>query len=803
MPSLPLPPPSPGPLSGQLQRSRSPAALTNGSGLSQPPPTQQPSDWQRYVAAVRRHKWAVLLITVMGTGAGAVVTRMLDPQYSARAMLWIEAAARESDRGLISSEELVQAAGWVELVTSNAVLDSVVSRIRLYLRPRPPADSVAFADFRLLGTPRPGRYVLAVDRSDSRFRLEEEGGAVLQQGAVGDTVGGGLGFAWLPPLAGLRGRSVEFALITPHDAAQQLARSLRVRLDAGRSFVRIELHGPSPALAAATVNAVAERVVVIAAELKRQKFDELASILGGQHEHVLRQLRAAEAGLAAFRTRTAPLLAVRPFTTPGGRESGEGAAFTRQLDLRLSHEDVLRDRRAVEGILARVPMEGIPLAALSVIPSVRQSPQLALALDEITGKRAELRALRYRYTERSAPVLQLEAELDTLERRTVPELTRELAAELAAQAADLAQRVDSSLTDLRGVPALELEQSRLERDVRSAEELFTNVRQRYEAARLALISTIPDIRVLDRAVQVARPVSNFAPLLVALSLATSLGLAVIGVTVRDRADQTIRSPEQITQGMRLTILSAIPHVGWRALGRGDGPADEIIEALRGLRVRVLHAQGTGRSLLVTVTSFAPGDGKSFVSVNLALSFAYAGYRTLLIDGDVRRGVQHRVLEGSRRPGLTDVLAGGASVAEAARTTEYSNLTLLSSGTRMQRAPELLLSDRLRAVMAEFRAAHDVIVVDSPPLSVGVDPLLLATVTGNLLLVLRSGVTAMPLVLSKLEVLDSLPVHVIGAVLNDVRGDDGFRHYAYDVSGYALTDEESARGHGLPILGGRS
>ncbi|HXV85420.1 MAG TPA: polysaccharide biosynthesis tyrosine autokinase, partial [Gemmatimonadales bacterium] len=640
-------------------------------------------------------------------------------------------------------------------------------------------------------------------RSGRAFRFMSDPHGELQRGVAGDTVGTGLGFAWLPPVEALRGREIEFQLLTPHDAAQQLARALRVRLDPGGSFVRIQLNGPSPTVTAATVNAVAERTVAIAAELKRQKFAELAVILGGQHQHALQALREAESRLATFRSRTAPVLRAGPFTATGASAGGERAALSRQVDLRLSRDEVLRDYRTLQALLSRFQGEGLPLTALGAVPSVQQSPGLARALEEIAEKRAELRALRHRYTERSAPVLLLEAELDTLERHTVPALAVELARELADRGSELAQRVDASLGDLRGVPALELEQSRLERDVRSAEDLFANVRQRYEAARLALISTIPDIRVLDRAAEVPRPVSDMAPLVVALSFATSLGLAVIGVTVRDRTDVTIRTPAQITEGMRLTILGAIPHVGWRAVGRGEGPDGEVIEALRGLRVRVLHARGAGRPLLVTVTSFAPGDGKSFVSVNLALSFAYAGYRTLLIDGDLRRGVQHRVLQGSRRPGLTDVLAGRARPQDAVHGTTYANLSLLSSGTRMQRAPEMLLSDDLRTLLSEFRSAYDVVVADSPPLSVGVDPVVLATITGNLILVLRAGVTAMPLALSRLEVLDSLPVRVIGAVLNDVRGNDGFRDYAYDLSGYALSDEEAARGQPLPVLGGRA
>ncbi|HXV85139.1 MAG TPA: Wzz/FepE/Etk N-terminal domain-containing protein, partial [Gemmatimonadales bacterium] len=134
----------------------------HAGGLPAPPP---PADWQRYVNAVRRHRWSVLAITLLGTAAGAAATRFLEPQYAATAMLWIEASGREQDRGLISSEELVKASGWVELVTSNAVLDSVVRRLDLFLRLRTPEDSAAFRSLALSETPRAGRYRLVVARS--------------------------------------------------------------------------------------------------------------------------------------------------------------------------------------------------------------------------------------------------------------------------------------------------------------------------------------------------------------------------------------------------------------------------------------------------------------------------------------------------------------------------------------------------------------------------------------------------------------------------------------------------------------
>lgn len=763
------------------------------------PVPEPPSDWQRYFTALSRHRWLVLAVTVAGTAAGIVATRFLEPRYVARAILWMEPAGREREHSLIADEAAVAAAGWLELAGSNAVLDSVVRRLRLYLRPRSPADSAALVTFQLADGPqRPGHYRLSVDRAGRGLALTVDDAAAVRRAAPGDTLGAGLGFAWAPPPEALTpGRDIAFTLVAPYESARDLAGGLRVRLDPAGNFLRIELRGTNPSLTTATVNAIAERVVVVAAELKRQKFEELARILGGQYAHAQRRLGAAEAALASARARNADVLRAHAPPLSLDVEARDDPAFGRAFELKQALDDVRRDRRAIDDVLAAAPGRGLELEALAAIRAVQASPQLGPALDEATRKRIELRALRYRYTEESAPVQELRAALDVLEQRTLPLLARQLADELAARERALRPQTDSAFGHVRRVPALALEQGRLERDVASAEELFSDVRQRYEAARLALLSSLPDIRIMDPAVVPTRPAADFTHLVIALSLMTSFGLATAGVTLRDRFDSKVRTPEQVTRRMRLPILGAVPHLRWRTAQLDGGV--EVIEALRGLRLRVLHAHGPRGPLLLTVTSPAMGDGKSFISANLAMTFAHAGYRTLLVDGDVRRGGQHRAFGVPQRPGLTDLLAGDATLESALRESGHDGLAFLACGTRTERAPELLMSPGLRELMARLRAAYGVVIVDSPPLEAGVDPLVFGTVTGKLLLVLRAGATDLALALSKLEVVDALPVHAIGAVLNDVRGSDAFRYYRYD-GAYEAESVASGAGMRSRILG---
>ncbi|HMG17585.1 MAG TPA: CpsD/CapB family tyrosine-protein kinase, partial [Gemmatimonadales bacterium] len=196
-----------------------------------------------------------------------------------------------------------------------------------------------------------------------------------------------------------------------------------------------------------------------------------------------------------------------------------------------------------------------------------------------------------------------------------------------------------------------------------------------------------------------------------------------------------------------------------------------------------------------------GDGKSFLAANLALTFADGGHRTLLIDGDIRRGVLHRRFKAARQPGLTDYLREDVTRDQVIQATAYPCLFFLGCGTRSHRAPELLGSPAMASLITALRTDYDVILIDSPPLGAGVDPFILGTATGNVMIVLRTGYSHREMTGAKLEVLDRLPIRTLGAVLNDVpKGAGGhYSYYSYHLPGYEAADEEDGRGAARPRL----
>jgi len=136
----------------------------------------------------------------------------------------------------------------------------------------------------------------------------------------------------------------------------------------------------------------------------------------------------------------------------------------------------------------------------------------------------------------------------------------------------------------------------------------------------------------------------------------------------------------------------------------------------------------------------------------------------------------------------DLLVGHATPEQVVHRTAYQSLDFVASGSRRRDAPELIGSARMTEFMSGLRSRYGVIVVDSPPLGAGVDALLVASLAGSLLMVLRLGRTDRELAEAKLELLRAQPIRVLGAVLNDVREGSEYHAYSYYLDGYELGDE---------------
>ena len=736
--------------------------------------------WHRYIAALRRYKWLMAGLAVAGTLAGFAVTRLMSPRYDVHATIWISSeSANNRSTGPIRANELLSGASWPQLLSSFTVLDRVSRDVQLYLRPAEAADSLIFRGFALGEQFSRGNYELQIAGDGSTYTLNREEAPAIEKGAVGDSIGRSVGFRWAPDAKVLAGRnSVKFEVRAPRDASVILRQRLQATLPSESNLLRLSLSGTDPQLEARTLNVLAREFVGQAAELKKRNLVEFAKTLEQQLSYAESQLRGAEIALESFRMNTITLPS-EDSPLAGGIALTRDPVFASYFQRKVEHDGLSNDRASLEALLAEVRAGTADVSALWMVPAVQNGgPDLAAALTEHATKQAELRAARQIYTDQHPTVKEIARSVNQLETQTIPGMVAGLVAQLRRREADLGERIAGASRELQRIPSRTIEEMRLRRNVETRENLYTTLKSRFEEARLAEASSLPDISILDSAVAPQFPTRNTAPRIILVAFMGSLLLGIGLAVLLDRLDHRFRYPEQASEELGLTILGAVPNIRRvEASRRHHEEAAQVVESFRTVRLN-LHNAFPGGRVEVTVSSPGVGDGKSLVCANLALSFAEAGFRTLLIDGDIRRGELHKAFNTTRRPGLVDHLLGEARVDEILRQGTHERLTLIPCGTRRHRGPELLMSPALPKLLAALRGRFDAIIMDSPPLGAGVDAYVLSAAIGSMVLVLRSGETDRKMANAKLELMDRMPVSILGAVLNDIRASGEFRYYSY-------------------------
>lgn len=776
--------------------------LRGGSAQAPAPWTPEPAEESsdaaapisRILDAVLRYKWLTVSLVILGGIVGVIATRFVQPTYEARAKVWIQAATpTKSPTGPIRAEELLDQTSWPELFQSFAIMDSVVAKLGLAATPLDPKDRPLFQRFAVAQRPVVGDYRLAIDAQGRHFTLSRKvDGAVVDTGTVGDSIGRPVGFRWAPAANLLTGRrSVEFNVVTPRDASTALLAKLQPppMLMPNSQFMNVTLVDDDPVEAATTLNAWLAEFDSTALWLKRKNVSELSRQLDEQRNYASTRLRDAELRLESFKTRTITLPSEATIVAPGLQETRD-PVFQDFYKKRMEAGDL---RQYVEALTRALGAGAAAPEAISAIPGLLEQPgarNLASLIDDLLAKQKDLRAQQQIYTDEYVKVRELNKTIDDLRTRAIPQAARALLAQLKTRAGAVEGQIAATSNELREIPTRSIEEQRLRRDQMLYDEMYRNLSSRYADAKLAESSAMPDITILDWAAPSNGMVTSKNLKLIGTALLIALGLGLGLSILLDRFDHKFRHLAQVATDLGLPVLGTVPKIAQPPRRAKPEDAAEVIESFRGIRLRLQYAYTTNQPLVCGVTSPEQGDGKSLVASNLALAFAEAGYRTLLIDADTRRGALHEVFAAQRRPGLIEVLSGEVSRAEVLHPTSQERLMLLPCGGRRTTNPELIASSALPRLLSELVHEFSVIIVDGPPLSAGIDAFAIGAACENTMMILRHSKTDMRMARTKLALLRRLPLRTVGVVLNDVKSMGDYKYYGYDATYRALPEERA-------------
>ena len=206
------------------------------------------------------------------------------------------------------------------------------------------------------------------------------------------------------------------------------------------------------------------------------------------------------------------------------------------------------------------------------------------------------------------------------------------------------------------------------------------------------------------------------------------------------------------------------------------PRNISIESLRSLRTSLQVSLMGANNNIVSILGVSPGVGKSFVSANLAYLLAAGGKRVLLIDGDLRKGTLHKYMNVPAMPGLAEVIKKTATVDNALIQSVYNNLDFIPRGAYPTDPSELLMSDYFKSLMATFTTQYDVIVIDTAPVLLVTDAVLIGGVSGTNYLVMGAGAHQPAQIEMVLKRLADSGVQVHGSIYNFHRTETVTRSY---------------------------
>ncbi len=218
-----------------------------------------------------------------------------------------------------------------------------------------------------------------------------------------------------------------------------------------------------------------------------------------------------------------------------------------------------------------------------------------------------------------------------------------------------------------------------------------------------------------------------------------------------------------------------------------------IETYKAIRTNIMFSvPKNDKAKVIAVTSAAPGEGKSTTAINLAITISQMGVKTLIIDGDMRKSRVHRYLSLERKIGLSNILCGFCSIEDAVKKNIRENLDCITAGEIPPNPAELLGSKVFEELIEKLSEYYDYIIIDTPPMNVVTDALLVAKVITGVVVVARKKMTTFKMLDKALLAVSQAGVTLLGVILLGGEGTKKRYGYTYHSYKYTYMDEYSSK-----------
>lgn len=608
--------------------------------------------------------------------------------------------------------------------------------------------------------------------------------------------------------------------VSLEDAPQRQRRALKifkknlaVKPVSGTRLIEIDYLNPDPKLAATVVNKLTQSLVDYTFQTRYNATSQASQWLSGQLGDLRQQSEDLQAKVVELQKESG--VYSLGTTDALGREQAYSGVLD-QLQQATLAMNVAEQNRILKGAIAHAAESGdaemLSGLAGNTMGGNSQSMSNSLVLiQNLRGQEATARAALQELEAKAGPdypkVAELRGNVAGLERSIHQEVDRikgragsdyQVAVQTEAgtrRQYDEAKKQADSLNDKA------VEFAIVSQEAQKSRELYEDLLKRLKEAGVLEGLKSSNITVVDPGRTPAKPKRPNVPLCMAIALAGGFFFGCCGALLADTLDNKINSIAEVEELTGQALLGALPEFRFNGI-EGISVLNEAhsvyAEALRAIRTALLLSQSEAPPKLLLVTSSIAGEGKSTLSVNLAVVLAQTGRHVLLVDADLRRGMIADRLHLPNEHGLSTLLSGLTENGICRPVAGMESLDVLVSGPLPPNPSELLDSDAMRRLLRQWKEQYDFVVIDGTPVLPVTDSVALNALVDATLLMAQNGRTEKAQLTRSYQILASGGKHYVGVVLNGLNGSvsdySGYYGYGKDGSPYAAKIKREGSAH---------
>jgi capsular exopolysaccharide synthesis family protein len=591
-----------------------------------------------------------------------------------------------------------------------------------------------------------------------------------------------------------------------------LKHDLAVAVIPGTRVIQITYMSPKPRAAADTVNALISAYVAQNLRARFEGTNQAAEWLTKQLSDLQLKVEISEEKLVRYQ-----------------KENGIVGTDEKQNIITSKLEDL--NKQLTDAEADRIQKQAIYQLTLSGDPEAVDTVSQDTLLQSLRAKQAELKNQLAQATvqlgsayptvvELKNRMQQLDDTIDAELKRTTSRIHNDYVGSLAREKM-LRQAFEQQKENASQLNQNAIEYTLLKRDADSNRQLYDSLTQKLKEASLSAGLNSTNVHIIDPATTPLKPSVPDIPRNLALGLVLGLAGGIALAFILEALDTTVRTPDQAEAIGDVPSLAAIPLAKCGLVGtppkkarlllpsepqKSDEldalaysrPNSEIAEAYRALRTAILLSMPGTPPKVILITSPLPAEGKTTTSINSAIVLAQEGRRVLLVDGDLRRPRISKSLGIDSGAGLSSVLAVDASPESVILPSpQLPNLFLLPAGRIPPRPSEILNSERMKHLLAQWRETFDHIIIDTSPILAVTDAVRLSAEVDAVILVIRSDLTSKAALRRSIALLAQANAKLLGIVFNgfDSRSPDHYySYYSYTKYAKAYYDGEEAETH---------